>query len=164
MGWKRVAIALGLSSLAIGVVWGTVHAVSERRSRTALELAKEDLSAGRIAVARGRLTELVAQRPDWDEALYHLGVCEQARNRPAMRSRSSSVFPPAPLGLPGATSAARGSRWTAAGSSSARGCSERVRRRRDPTSPRLGGAWCSCSACRDASRKRTAGSKTVSMP
>ena len=34
MGWKRVAIALGLSSLAIGVVWGTVHAVSERRSRS----------------------------------------------------------------------------------------------------------------------------------
>jgi enediyne biosynthesis protein E4 len=84
MSWKRMAFALGLSSIAVGVVWGTAHSVMERRSRALLEAAKQDLSAGRTALARSRLTDLVAQRPGWDEALYHLGVCEQARNRPAV--------------------------------------------------------------------------------
>jgi enediyne biosynthesis protein E4 len=83
MPWRRVAFVLLLSSVAVGVLWGSVHAVMERRSRALLEQAKQDMSAGRYALARSRLIKLVAQRPAWDEALYHLGVCEQARNRPA---------------------------------------------------------------------------------
>jgi tetratricopeptide (TPR) repeat protein len=56
--------------------------ISERRSRAILEEAKQEMSAGRYALARSRLTELVTRRPTWAEALYNLGICEQARNRP----------------------------------------------------------------------------------
>ncbi len=83
MRLRRVAIVLGLASVAVGAVWGAVHHVMERRSHAQLEEAKQEMNAGRYSLARTRLAELVAGRPGWDEALYQLGVCEQARNRPA---------------------------------------------------------------------------------
>jgi hypothetical protein len=114
MFWKRVTLVLGSTSIAIGVVWVAMRTVSERRSRALLEGAKQDVSAGRIASARRVLAELVAGRPGWDEALYHLGVCEQARNRPsAALEVFERISPASPW--------SGWSGWTAAGSRNARG-------------------------------------------
>jgi tetratricopeptide (TPR) repeat protein len=94
MRLRRVAFVVGLGSIAVGVVWATVHTIMERRSRALLEQAKQDMSAGRYTLARTRLAELVARRPGWDEALYQLGVCEQARNRPAAALEVLERVPP----------------------------------------------------------------------
>jgi tetratricopeptide (TPR) repeat protein len=77
-----VALFAGISAIALGATWATISTMAERRSRAELEQAKREMSAGRFALARKRLTELVARRPVWGEALYNLGVCEQARSRP----------------------------------------------------------------------------------
>lgn len=82
MRFSRVALIIGMSTIALGASWGIISTLSERRFQAELEEAKQEISAGRFALARSRLTELVARRPGWGEALYQLGVCEQARNRP----------------------------------------------------------------------------------
>ena len=46
-----------------------------------LEEARREMDGGRYGSARARLNELLSRRPEWDEARYNLGVCEQARQR-----------------------------------------------------------------------------------
>ena len=120
------------------------------------------MGAGRFGLARRRLTELVARRPGWGEALYQLGVCEQARNRPDAAVEMFERVPPDSewIGLERRAAIAAGD-----GSRPIRRVRETAQtgRRAAPgrTSPRLAGAWCFCSAWRDASRKPIAGSKTA---
>jgi enediyne biosynthesis protein E4 len=82
MRGSRVALIFAISVIAAGAAWGIVAKIAERRSQALLAEAKNEMSAGRFGLARKRLSELVAWRPGWGEALYQLGVCEQARNRP----------------------------------------------------------------------------------
>src|SRR5262245_53045648 len=91
---SRVALVAGISTIAIGATCGVISGISERRSRALLEEAKQEMSAGRYALARSRLTELVARRPSWAEALYHLGICEQARKRPDAALETFERVPP----------------------------------------------------------------------
>src|SRR5262245_54183757 len=79
---SHVALIVGIGTVALGATWGTISTMDERRARSELEAAKKEMSAGRFSLARNRLTDLVARRPSWGDALYQLGVCEQARNRP----------------------------------------------------------------------------------
>jgi tetratricopeptide (TPR) repeat protein len=76
-----VGIIVGLCVTVLVAVWGIVRAREEQRDRGLLEVAKHEISAGRFGKARNQLAELVARRPGWDEAVYQLGVCEQARDR-----------------------------------------------------------------------------------
>ena len=50
------------------------------RARAMAEVRAE-IEAGRHATAARILTALVAERPEWDEAAYLLGTCEQATGR-----------------------------------------------------------------------------------
>ena len=97
MHWRRLALILGMSSIAVASVWWIVHTVADRRYRAQLEEAKQDMTAGRYDLARSRLAELLDWRPGWDEALYHLGACEQARNRPAAAIEIFKRVPPGSL-------------------------------------------------------------------
>ena len=51
MRWRHAAFVSGMSAIAAGAVWGTLHTVMERRSRALLEEAKQDMAAGRTAFA-----------------------------------------------------------------------------------------------------------------
>jgi tetratricopeptide (TPR) repeat protein len=81
---RRAALALSivLLMIAVAAIWGIVRSIEDRKYRGWLAEAKLEIEAGRYATARSRLVELVARRPYWDEAVYNLGVCEQARDHP----------------------------------------------------------------------------------
>jgi enediyne biosynthesis protein E4 len=75
--WTRVLVLIAaFGSLWIGWKWWTGC-----RDRTVLAEIKEALAANRHQTAERRLAALVAAKPEWDEALYLLGTCEQARRR-----------------------------------------------------------------------------------
>ena len=78
---KRVALIIATVAAAIAAIWGTLRAVEDRRCRSLLAEARLEMDGGRYGTARAQLAELLKDRPAWDEALYHLGVCEQARRR-----------------------------------------------------------------------------------
>jgi tetratricopeptide (TPR) repeat protein len=63
------------------IVWGGVRALEQRRQSAELTTAVTDMKAGRYAIARSRLSQLVARRPAWAEAIFELGVCEQVRGQ-----------------------------------------------------------------------------------
>ncbi|MFI5457798.1 MAG: FG-GAP-like repeat-containing protein [Isosphaerales bacterium] len=69
-----------ISLTAVAAIWGIWRFVEDRTCRALLAEAKQEMSAGRYATAQSRLVALVARRPGWDEAVYNLGVCEQARD------------------------------------------------------------------------------------
>ena len=84
MGWRRVAVVLVASAMALGAIWVTLQSVLERRARAELEVAKQDLTRGRYALARNRLAELISRRPGWDEAC----ITWEFASRPATGRRS----------------------------------------------------------------------------
>ena len=94
MRGSRVALIFAISIIALAATWGIMAKMAERRSRALLEEAKHEMSAGRFGLARKQLTELVARWPSWGEALYQLGVCEQARNRPEAAIAMFERVPP----------------------------------------------------------------------
>ena len=69
-----LAAALGL--LWAGWKWWTVL-----RDRAAIAEVKDAIAANRHQIAERKLAPLVASNPEWDEAAYLLGICEQARGR-----------------------------------------------------------------------------------
>ena len=82
MSWKRAAVAIALCSLAVAVAWGILHGVMERRARAVLEEAKQDLGAGRIALARVALPSSLLGDLAGTKPFINWAICEQARNRP----------------------------------------------------------------------------------
>ncbi len=78
---KRVALMIAMVGVAILAIWGTLRAMEDRRCRSLLEEARREIDGERYGTARARLTEILKRRPGWDEARYHLGVCELARQR-----------------------------------------------------------------------------------
>ncbi len=77
--WTRIALVLGLVSLI--ALWSAWGAYTQRQSQALLARARDEISHQRWGVARTALTEVLRRRPGWDEALYELGVCEEARGR-----------------------------------------------------------------------------------
>jgi tetratricopeptide (TPR) repeat protein len=84
MRQKRVALVVFSGLIAVAAIWGILRHVEDRKLKAQLDQATRAMSEGRYATARTRLVKVLASRPGWDEAVYHLGVCEQARDRPEL--------------------------------------------------------------------------------
>jgi tetratricopeptide (TPR) repeat protein len=78
---RRVVFILTTIVVAVLSIRASRRADEERRCRSLLAEAKREMDGGRFGTARLRLTEVLARRPGWAEARYHLGVCEQGRQR-----------------------------------------------------------------------------------
>jgi len=76
--WLGLGLFLGVLALVLWAGW--THHV-QRQARRELDLAMQDMAAGRQSLARKRLVDLVASRLLQDEALYQLGLCDEARGR-----------------------------------------------------------------------------------
>jgi enediyne biosynthesis protein E4 len=64
-----------------GLAWCTWTLLASGRHRVAMAEIAAEMAAGRYAIAARNLSELIAQNPNDDEAVYQLGACEQARGR-----------------------------------------------------------------------------------
>ena len=71
-----VHLLLVFAVASAGWTWWTV-----RRYRSAMAEINAAMAAGRFGVAARNLEQLLAWKPDADEAAYVLGMCEQARGR-----------------------------------------------------------------------------------
>src|SRR5579883_2385098 len=78
---RWVALIVIVAAVALLTSWGIVRAVDDRRCRDLLAEALREMDLGHYNMAHRRLGDVLARRPGWDEARYHLGVCEQARHR-----------------------------------------------------------------------------------
>ena len=93
--WGRV---LALATVAGGPLYGCWWLSRVWRHRAALVEIREHVQAGRHGTAARNLAELLAWEPGSDEAIYLLGVCENARGRTAAaevawaRIRPGSAF------------------------------------------------------------------------
>jgi tetratricopeptide (TPR) repeat protein len=76
--WVALIIAVVVGLLAS---WGILRAAEDRRCRALLARALREIDGRNLDAARTHLGEVLAHRPAWDEARYHLGVCEQAGRR-----------------------------------------------------------------------------------
>ncbi|WP_165233472.1 FG-GAP-like repeat-containing protein [Aquisphaera insulae] len=93
--WVWASVLLGLIGLGAGLVGWKWR--QDRWLTKQLAQARDAMSRGHYAVARGTLASLLASRPSWDEALYELGVCEQARGR---IQEATDVWARVPQGSP----------------------------------------------------------------
>jgi enediyne biosynthesis protein E4 len=75
---RRVVLAL---LCAAAVLWGGWSGWMDWHYQTAMAEISTEVAAGRYAIAARDLAELLASKPDSDEAAYLLGACEQARGR-----------------------------------------------------------------------------------
>ncbi len=76
--WLAAVFILG----AIGAAgFAGARMLETRRFRTEIELAKEEIGAGRFVAAKKRLDDLLPARLGDGEAEYLLGVCEMKRGR-----------------------------------------------------------------------------------
>ncbi len=80
-----------LGVLAVGLVGLGSRAWDVSRYRAALAEAKADIRAGRHTTAARKLNELLAWKPDCDEASYLLGTCEKTKGR--FRSSAGGMAP-----------------------------------------------------------------------
>ncbi len=74
-------VALIIAAVVLLASWGIVRAVEDRRCRAVLADAVREMDGGSYDSAHRHLSDVLARRPDWDEARYQLGVCEQAQHR-----------------------------------------------------------------------------------
>jgi tetratricopeptide (TPR) repeat protein len=81
MRLARAVLVVLAGGIAVAAVWGALRHAEDRKLRAQLAEATQAMSEGRYASARSRLVSLLESRPGWDEAVYNLGICEQARNR-----------------------------------------------------------------------------------
>ena len=76
---RRLGLGLILATLAL-VLWAGWSRHAQRQARRELDLAMQDMAAGRQALARKRLVEATGSWALQDEALYQLGLCDEARH------------------------------------------------------------------------------------
>jgi enediyne biosynthesis protein E4 len=76
--WVWLVVVL---AVAAGVAYGGWRLERAWRYRTALVEIREQVQAGRHAIAARNLTAVLNADPDSDEANYLLGLCEKARGR-----------------------------------------------------------------------------------
>jgi len=89
--WKWL---LPLGALAAVLLGFGGRSWQVRRYREALAQAKADIRASRHATAARRLIELLAWKPDCDEAAFLLGSCERMRGRPDAAQQAWLRVPP----------------------------------------------------------------------
>ena len=80
---RRWARMLALATVAGGSLYGCWWLSRVWRLRATLVEIREHVQAGRHGTAARDLAELLAWEPGSDEANYLLGICENARSRPA---------------------------------------------------------------------------------
>jgi enediyne biosynthesis protein E4 len=97
-GVRRWARVLALATVLGGPLYGCWWLSRVWRHRAALVEIREHVQAGRHGTAARNLADLLAWEPGSDEAIYLLGVCENARGRTAAaevawaRIRPGSAF------------------------------------------------------------------------
>ena len=74
---------LALAAVAVGPLYGCWWLSKVWRHRAALVEIRKQVQAGRHGTAARNLAEVLALEPGSDEAMYLLGVCENARGRAA---------------------------------------------------------------------------------
>ena len=79
---RRLVIGTVLVLALAAISVGTARRLAARGSADDLALAREDMAAGRIALAHGRLSDLGRWWPGQPEVEYRLGESELARGRP----------------------------------------------------------------------------------
>ena len=79
---RWVASIILIATVGLLATWGIVRTVEDRRCRAMLADAVREIDEGHYNSAHRNLSDVLARRPGWDEARYHLGVCEQARQKP----------------------------------------------------------------------------------
>jgi enediyne biosynthesis protein E4 len=89
--WGRV---LALAAVAGGALYGCWWLSRVWHHRAALMEIREHVQAGRHGTAARNLAELLAWEPGSDEAIYLLGVCENARGRTAAAEAAWARLPP----------------------------------------------------------------------
>ena len=75
---RTPVLAACCAGLLIGAGW---KFWSVRRFQTSIVEAYSEMAAGRFGLAARNLDQLLAWKPDSDEAAYLLGMCEEARRR-----------------------------------------------------------------------------------
>ena len=78
--WLWLGLLLGAIVLLFSL-WAAFQQLEHRRLDRELKAVKLDMAAGRHALARQRLLNLTERTFVRDEALYDLGLCEEARGR-----------------------------------------------------------------------------------
>ncbi len=76
MRWKWLWLVLSL--VAIAAVWGGWSWAETRRCERDLDQARGEMAGGLYHLAHQRLADLAPRRPDWGEAAYLLGACEES--------------------------------------------------------------------------------------
>jgi tetratricopeptide (TPR) repeat protein len=80
---RRIWIAIGSAVLGLGALAAIAAGVLRARwSRAELERAQRAIADGRWGTAREELTQIVRRRPGEGQALFLLGLCEEALGRP----------------------------------------------------------------------------------
>lgn len=76
---KRLILTPVLTAMIGGAVWAGSWFRDARRVQATLADVQLDLQQARHAVANRELIELLKRKPDCDQAIYLLGVCQKAR-------------------------------------------------------------------------------------
>jgi thioredoxin-like negative regulator of GroEL len=85
--WVLTVVAGGL--FGVGWKWREV-----RRYRRSLADIKQEIANARFGIAARKLDDFLRWRPDSDEALYLLGLCEKRRGRADAAARAWDAIPP----------------------------------------------------------------------
>jgi tetratricopeptide (TPR) repeat protein len=98
----------GLALAAIAALLGGWAWVTQQADRDELRQSQREVADEQYNLARRRLVGLVERRPSWGEALYQLGLCEEARGQAeAALAAWSRVAPGSPAALKAALGRAR---------------------------------------------------------
>ncbi len=89
--WLWLGFLLGALVL---LLWAALQRFEHNRLDRELNAVKQDMAAGRHALARQRLLSLTEQASVRDEALYELGLCEEARGRSDAARTAWERIPP----------------------------------------------------------------------
>ena len=93
-GMRRWGLGLLLAVVAGGLLLGGWRWYEIRRYRRAMAEIEAEMEYGRNGTAARKLADLLAWKPDSDEAAYLLGTCEMARGRPETADEVWSRIPP----------------------------------------------------------------------
>ncbi len=106
MRWRWLLCGLALTAV-VALVGGWVG-ITRKLDRDELRQSQREVGDGQYNLARKRLVALVERRPSWGEALYQLGLCEEARGQfEAALAVWSRVEPGSPVAAQAALGRAR---------------------------------------------------------
>ncbi len=91
-----------MAAVTVGAAYGGWRLSEAWRYRTALAEIREQIQAGRHAIAARNLFDVLEREPGSDEAAYLLGLCEKARGRTDAADEAWGRVPPASRFAPSA--------------------------------------------------------------